>query len=1182
MKANKQPALPFNKAELEAALHPVFIYHAIDNRGVMASTHQADVVAGQIANAVFSFVQGKTGEAELTAVAADLGQQGLTVLTGTALMRVLGEIAPEADAAVTRRLNECQLLFLEKLAAARELEQQRVQEKSQTALQRALHTQLQQQISRHEAQERYNQTLNNILLLNTRLSQADDEKSLIDAAVSGICQALDLSSVTLYTISEMSQNWVIHTTTASQPQPGTEIEPDVLAQLQTVLAQEGEVVHFYQTETDEERLAVALPLRGGGRLLGALVANSHSVADVDRKAYIILLRAFSQNLAALWHNLHLRQETESRARELEILYGRYIDQLWQPGSATLSARLQNNKLTVERPAAPLPHSEEAATLPLQVGDQIFGHIALPGLENLADDERELVQAIVREIGNALNNARALQTAHAFSRQTSRLFETGRRISEAREETAVYRALVTFAQESELADLVMVLTPDPADPDFLVSPIVWNRVTGLQETDNRFSRDEYSFSEQLTGGELILLENGQTDGRLDETTRQWFTHFDYRAAALLPITAEGEWLATLALIRRAAKPFTNEALRPFQTVANQAGAILANHRLLHQTEKLYQIGRALTQTITRDGALDIAVREVARYTGARQCRFVLYDLPAGKGIVAAEAAGNALSRTIELPVLGDYVFARLNEERRPLLLTEQSRHVPAETIRRHVTRFGARASLFVPSASQQELLGFLAIDSHRGERPFTPSNVIFAQTVVDMLTTQLENIKLFDEALQRAQELITLNQIQSSIARILTMEKLAYVVYEQVGRLLDNTIFLLARYDTRATLYQPVLTIVEGEKVTLPERKLRPDEPLYQFLHQEQHLSLSSAAPLMQAEQIGKRPAQASLWVPMWQEDTPTGFITIQSYNARAYNENDIQLLRSIAIQTSLAMANTLLFEQIQQQNEELRELDKLKTQFLTNMSHELRTPLNSILGFSRVILRGIDGPVTPAQAEDLNAIFNNGHHLLNLINEILDMAKIEAGKMRLVLEPVNLAEISQHVHKTVEGLLDPEKTELVWQVPADLPVIEADPVRLRQILLNLLSNAVKYTESGQIRFSIQPAGEQIHIVVQDTGIGIAPENYERVFAPFEQVDSSNTRTTGGTGLGLPITKRLVEMHNGRLYFESELNKGTTFHLFLPVRQEERNGKDQIYASAPDEAPATGRAGSAHHSLQEPT
>lgn len=1151
MKMEKQLVFQLNRAELEAALHQVFIYHAIDNRGALASTRQADAVAAQIADVALRFIQGEADETDVTAVAIDLGQRGLTVLTGSALMRTLGEMGLGGDMAVFQRLNTFQLLFLEKLAAARELEQQRIQERSQTALQRALHTQLEQQIDRHEAQERYNHALNSILLLNARLSQTDNEKDLIDAAVSGICQALDLSSVTLYTISETAQSWIIHTTTADHPQPGEEIEPDTLSQLQTALRQDDEVVRFYQTEGGDDGLAVAVLLRGGGRLLGALVAHSSNVADVDREAYIILLRTFSQNLAALWHNLYLRQETEGRTHELEILYGRYIDQLWRTDQSAIQARLQNNELHLERPSTISPISDEKDNLPLKIGDRVFGQIHLPGLEDLAADDRDYIRAIVREMGNALNNTRALQTAHAYSNQTSRLFETGRRISEAKDETDVYRALIAFAQDADLADMALILIADHADPDYLISPIIWDRTDGLREAGNRFSRDKYTFSDQLTRNAPFLLENGQEDARLDEATRHLFAGFDYRAAALLPIAVENEWLGTLALIRREARPFTDEALRPFQSLTNQASAILANQQLLRQTETLYQLGRTLTQTITRDDALDIAVREVARYTGADQCRFVLYDMRSGKGVIAAESAGATVSRAIELPLLGDFIFSRLGEEQQPLLLSENTPGIPAESVRRHALQFGAKASLLLPATSQQELIGYLAIDSQRGERPFTQTNIIFAQTVVEMLTTQLENIKLFDEALQRAQELITLNQIQSNIARVLSIEKLAYIVYEQIGRLLDNTIFLLARYDARTSIYQPILTIVEGQPVEIPERTLKPDDLLHQFLHQEQHLSLNSAAPLMQVEQLPllEHPSQSGLWVPMWQENSPAGLISVQSFNARAYNENDVQLLRSIAIQTSLALANAELFEHIQQQNEELRELDKLKTQFLANMSHELRTPLNSIIGFSRVILKGIDGPVTPEQTEDLNSIFSNGHHLLNLINEILDMAKIEAGKMNLAFTQVNMVELSQNVHKTVEGLIDAEKVELIWQVPDDLPAIEADPMRFRQILLNLFSNAAKYTETGQIQFAIRPEGDQIHIIVRDTGIGIAPENYDRVFAPFEQVDNSNTRTTEGTGLGLPITRWLVEMHNGRIYFESELNSGTTFHLFLPVQQD---------------------------------
>jgi two-component system cell cycle sensor histidine kinase PleC len=172
-----------------------------------------------------------------------------------------------------------------------------------------------------------------------------------------------------------------------------------------------------------------------------------------------------------------------------------------------------------------------------------------------------------------------------------------------------------------------------------------------------------------------------------------------------------------------------------------------------------------------------------------------------------------------------------------------------------------------------------------------------------------------------------------------------------------------------------------------------------------------------------------------------------------------------------------------------------------------------------------------------------------LINEILDMAKIEAGKMTLAFEAVDLVETAQSVYATVRGLIKTDQVELVWDVAPALPAVEADPVRIRQILLNLLSNAVKYTERGSIRLCIHHAGDIVHVTIRDTGIGIAAEDYDRVFTAFEQVDNTTTRAAGGTGLGLPITRWLVEMHQGQIWFESEINKGTTFHVRIPVRQD---------------------------------
>jgi len=239
-------------------------------------------------------------------------------------------------------------------------------------------------------------------------------------------------------------------------------------------------------------------------------------------------------------------------------------------------------------------------------------------------------------------------------------------------------------------------------------------------------------------------------------------------------------------------------------------------------------------------------------------------------------------------------------------------------------------------------------------------------------------------------------------------------------------------------------------------------------------------------------------------------------------------------------------QEAQETAEKLKEVDRLKSEFLANMSHELRTPLNSIIGFSRVILKGIDGPITDLQKTDLEAIYQSGRHLLELINDILDQSKIEAGKMEYTFEPTDLMEIIRGVMSTSIALVKDKPIELQQQLPETLPTIIADSRRIRQVLLNLMGNAAKFTEQGFISLSAWADEEWVTIAVQDSGVGIPKERYSAVFTPFEQVDSSSSRRFGGTGLGLPVSKRFVEAHGGSIWFESEMGVGSTFYVKLPI------------------------------------
>ena len=263
-----------------------------------------------------------------------------------------------------------------------------------------------------------------------------------------------------------------------------------------------------------------------------------------------------------------------------------------------------------------------------------------------------------------------------------------------------------------------------------------------------------------------------------------------------------------------------------------------------------------------------------------------------------------------------------------------------------------------------------------------------------------------------------------------------------------------------------------------------------------------------------------------------------------------ELTAAIAAQASIHLETLRLNEELQKRAKELQELDRLKSAFLANMSHELRTPLNSVLGFTDVMLEGLDGELTENMDNDLRLIQKNGQHLLHLINDVLDMAKIESGRMNLHPERFTVHSVLDEVTSITSTLASEKNLALFIEEDSDQEVeIFADNTRLRQVMINLVNNAIKFTFTGKIALRVaQLDGARVLITVKDTGLGIPPEHLEAVFQEFTQVDTSTTRKVGGTGLGLPISRRLVDMHGGRLWAESTgvEGEGSTFFVELPL------------------------------------
>ena len=291
-------------------------------------------------------------------------------------------------------------------------------------------------------------------------------------------------------------------------------------------------------------------------------------------------------------------------------------------------------------------------------------------------------------------------------------------------------------------------------------------------------------------------------------------------------------------------------------------------------------------------------------------------------------------------------------------------------------------------------------------------------------------------------------------------------------------------------------------------------------------------------------------IPMLARGRRVGFLIANNKESRrSVAPRQVELLQTFASHAAVAVENARLFREIEDKSRELEIASRHKSQFLANMSHELRTPLNAILGYTELVLDNIYGEVPEKIQEVMERVEKSGRHLLGLINDVLDLSKIEAGQLTLSLNDYSMKEIVQTVFTAVESLAAEKKLALKVTVPPDLPPGKGDERRISQVLLNLVGNAIKFTEVGEVRVQATASDGAFLISVSDTGPGISEADQQKIFEEFQQADSSSTRKKGGTGLGLSIAKRIIELHGGRMWVESSPGEGSTFWFTVPVRVE---------------------------------
>jgi signal transduction histidine kinase len=647
---------------------------------------------------------------------------------------------------------------------------------------------------------------------------------------------------------------------------------------------------------------------------------------------------------------------------------------------------------------------------------------------------------------------------------------------------------------------------------------------------------------------------------------------------VPLLREGNLLGVVVLYRSRVELFTEKQIALVTTFADQAVIAIENARLLNdlqgrtrdlQESLEYQTATSdVLKVISQSGAELDSVLQTLTETAARICESdttAIIRLRDSQLWLAASLGFSAEWRELfeRRPFEPDRASAtgRAVQERRVIHIEDVT--TDPEYGWPDSQQLGKyRTTLAVPLLRDDAAIGVITLGRVRVEA-FTDKQIALVTTFADQAVIAIENARLFNELRARTAELGR------------SVEELKML--SDVGRAVSSTLDLRAVLSTILTASLGITQANAGAvfRYSRAERAFRLveaagwDEALLRSVRDlrvaETESAMGEAAARRMPIQLTDLAQRASyplrdvtlaagfrsaLAVPLVGAERILGAIVLYRHEAGEFPLETVRLMQTLASQSALAIQNARMFREIADKSEQLALASQHKSQFLANMSHELRTPLNAILGYAELLVDGIYGVLPERPKGVLERIQNNGKHLLALINDVLDLAKIEAGQLTLTLEDYSLPEVVKSVVTATEPLATSKGLKFTAAVEEHMPTAHGDARRVSQVLLNLVGNAIKFTEAGEVEIRAAAEKGQFVLRVRDTGPGIADADQDRIFGEFQQIDNTNTRKQGGTGLGLAISKRMVDMQGGTISVDSVLGQGSTFRVVLPVHVDE--------------------------------
>ncbi len=648
----------------------------------------------------------------------------------------------------------------------------------------------------------------------------------------------------------------------------------------------------------------------------------------------------------------------------------------------------------------------------------------------------------------------------------------------------------------------------------------------------------------------------------------------RSFVAVPMLKDNSLMGAICIYRQEVRPFNDKLVELVTNFANQAVIAIENTRLLNELrQRTTDLTESLEQQTATSKVLEVisrsafdlqAVFETVAESSVRLCKadraFIYrFDGELLRMVGAFNAPEKLKDFRSRNPIrLGRYSAAgRAGLERRTI-------HIPDALADPEYTYSAKdleklRTNLAVPILKGDDLLGVLVIYHLEEVRPFTDKQIALVETFADQAAIAIDNVRLLDELRHRTDELgrsvselQALGEVSQAVNSTLDLETVLSTIVAKAVQLSGTEAGAIYGYDGHTQEFRLRAThgMDQGLIEVLTQRHIDLVDPTVAeiFAHREptQVADLREEAVSELNGIILLAGYRARMVAPLLRGEDIVGMLVVRRRTPGAFAKNTVDIIKTFAAQSALAIQNARLFHEIADKSRQLEIASQHKSQFLANMSHELRTPLNAILGYTELMADGAYGEPSEKMLGILKRLEANGKHLLGLINDVLDLSKIEAGQLVLELSDYCIQDIAQTVRSTLEPLAADKKLAFKLELAPELPVGHGDGRRLTQVLINLVGNAIKFTDAGEVAIKAEANNGAFYISVRDTGPGISAADQTKLFQEFQQADNAITKKKGGTGLGLAISKRIIEMHGGKIWVESQLGQGSTFAFKLPV------------------------------------